>query len=70
VTDVIPLTDGKRPLPEVLSLAAAVESRSEHPLAEAILRKAREEGLEITPAHEFEAIPGYGARGVVGSSLQ
>ncbi len=65
VTDVIPLTDGKTPAPDLLALAAAVESRSEHPLAEAIMRKAREEGLDVSPAHEFEALPGFGARGTI-----
>ncbi|MBI2958609.1 MAG: cation-translocating P-type ATPase [Chloroflexi bacterium] len=66
VTDVIPFTDGKGSTPDLLSLAAAVEARSEHPLAEAIMRKARENGLEVSPAHEFEALPGFGARGTVG----
>jgi len=62
VTDVIPLDHAG---PDLLRIAAAVESRSEHPLAEAITRKAREEGLEVTPAHQFEAIPGMGARASV-----
>ena len=65
VTDVIPLADGRSPAPDILSLAAAVESRSEHPLAEAILRQAREQGLDIVPAVDFEAMPGLGARGAV-----
>ncbi|MDO8691483.1 MAG: cation-translocating P-type ATPase, partial [Dehalococcoidia bacterium] len=65
VTDVIPLTDGGNPAPDILFLAAAVESRSEHPLSEAILRRAREQGLDIVPAADFEAMPGLGARGTV-----
>ncbi|MEW6034532.1 MAG: cation-translocating P-type ATPase [Chloroflexota bacterium] len=66
VTDVVPLHS---PTTSVLSLAAAVESRSEHPLASAILRKAREEGLEATPAREFQALPGLGARGTVAGNV-
>lgn len=63
VTDIIPLDHTG---PEMLGIAASVESRSEHPLAEAITRKAREEGLEVTTAHQFEALPGFGARASVG----
>ena len=47
---------------EVLALVAAVEARSEHPIAEAILRAAR---AEKPPRHEvdgFESITGYGVR--------
>jgi Cd2+/Zn2+-exporting ATPase len=60
VTDFLPAdsSDGR----EVLSIAAAVESRSEHPLAEAILRRAREEDLPARPVSEFEAMPGLGAK--------
>lgn len=47
---------------DLLRLAAAVEQGSEHPLAEAILKRARETGIEVPPAEEFEAVPGQGAR--------
>jgi len=50
---------------DILRLAAAVESRSEHPLGEAIVRKAREEKLKIASASHFQAIPGHGAEAVV-----
>ena len=63
VTDVIPI--GNRSRNEVLGLAASLESRSEHPLGEAIVRKAREEEIPFTPAKEFEALVGLGARGKV-----
>lgn len=49
----------------LLSLVAAVEDRSEHPIAEAILRAARAEGAPRADATEFEAIPGYGVRAQV-----
>ncbi|MBM6595406.1 heavy metal translocating P-type ATPase [Microvirga pudoricolor] len=45
---------------EVLALAAAVETRSEHPIAEAIVEAANGRGLTVAPADGFEALPGYG----------
>ncbi|MHB1419491.1 MAG: heavy metal translocating P-type ATPase [Bacillota bacterium] len=45
---------------EVLQLAAITEKNSEHPLGEAIVRNAREEGLKLADAEEFNAIPGHG----------
>jgi len=47
---------------EVLRLAASVEKGSEHPLAEAIIRKAEEEGLELAEPERFEAITGRGIK--------
>ena len=49
---------------EFLKLAAGVESASEHPLAEAIVEKAKEKKLEIVSPTEFQAISG---RGIVAS---
>jgi len=46
---------------EVLSLAAAVERDSEHPLAEAIVRRAEQAGAMRPPATSFESVPGHGA---------
>jgi P-type Cu+ transporter len=65
VTDVVGLdgADSK----EVLSLAAAVEAGSEHPLGRAIVEAAREQtGAPPSPVADFAAIPGRGVRGVVG----
>ncbi len=50
---------------EVLRIAASIETRSEHPLAEAVLRKASEKHLELLSLVYFEAIPGLGARGII-----
>ena len=45
---------------DVLILAAIAEKRSEHPLAEAIVRKAEAEGIEINEPEKFEVIAGKG----------
>jgi len=50
---------------EILALAASLESRSEHPLGEAIVRKTREEEIPFSPAEAFEALVGLGAKGRV-----
>lgn len=67
VTDVHPL-DGTGP-EALLALAAAVEIRSEHPLAGAIVRAAEKRHLPLHPASEFTAIPGHGARATVGTQV-
>ncbi len=46
---------------EVLRLAASLESQSEHPLAEAILRAAKERQIKLSPVEAFQSIPGQGA---------
>jgi P-type Cu2+ transporter len=46
---------------ELLTLAAAVERDSEHPLAQAIVRRAQQIGAQELPATEFENVPGHGA---------
>jgi Cd2+/Zn2+-exporting ATPase len=45
---------------ELLRIAAAAESRSEHPLARAIVKAAEANGIEIPLATDFQAIPGQG----------
>ncbi|MGE3138000.1 MAG: heavy metal translocating P-type ATPase [Thermoleophilia bacterium] len=47
---------------EAMLVAAAVEARSEHPLARAILDHVRAEGIDPPPAEGFEAVVGHGAR--------
>ncbi len=53
---------------EVLAQLAAVEAKSEHPLARAVVGFARRKILMIPAASHFEAIRGQGVRGVVGDS--
>lgn len=51
---------------EVLSLAASVESGSEHPLGQAVVNKAREGGLELSKIKGFEAVTGRGVKAKIG----
>jgi Cd2+/Zn2+-exporting ATPase len=51
----------------VLSIAASLESRSEHPIGRAIVDRARLDGVDAAPGHEFRALPGLGAEALVGA---
>jgi P-type Cu+ transporter len=50
---------------DLLSAAASVEKGSEHPLAGALLREARQRGLTLADAADFQAVAGAGVRGTV-----
>jgi Cd2+/Zn2+-exporting ATPase len=52
----------------VLSVAAALESRSEHPIGRAIVNRARADGLAFAPGDAFRALPGLGAEAVVAAA--
>ncbi|MCS7172910.1 MAG: cation-translocating P-type ATPase [Armatimonadetes bacterium] len=60
LTDVVPLNGWEEV--QVLALAASAEHDSEHPLAQAIRRLARERGLPVRAPEEFQALPGIGVR--------
>ncbi len=66
VTDVIPAKDYTEK--DVLLLAASVEVGSEHPLGEAILKRAKEDNLELYKVEDFEAVTGRGVKASVFSS--
>ena len=53
----------------VLQTAAWVEHGSEHPLAGAILEKAREHGIERSRMENFQSVPGRGATAQIGSEV-
>src|SRR5207244_2639590 len=59
LTDVVPIGPGSNPA-TVLRLAASAETNSEHPLAEAIVRAAREQALDLAQPESFDSIPGLG----------
>jgi Cu+-exporting ATPase len=52
---------------EILTLAASAEKGSEHPLGEAILRKAKEGGLNLSETRDFQAIAGQGIEAMIDS---
>jgi len=53
----------------LLSVAASIETGSEHPLAEAIVAAANERGFSLSPVEGFEAIAGHGVRAQVDGAL-
>ena len=63
LAEVAPLDGATRE--EILRLAGAVESASEHPIAEAIARTARAELRTLPPVHDFRNVPGVGVTGLV-----
>ncbi len=67
VTDVEPATGVTDT--ELLSVAGAVERRSQHPLARAIVNAAKERGLELPDVSEVESVTGRGVRAQVGGQL-
>ena len=66
VTDISAEEIGER---EPLRIAASLEVKSEHPLAEAIMDKAREQGIEPIPTQDFQAVPGKGIRARIDGAM-
>ena len=67
VTDVV--TADNTDADALIRLAASLEVASEHPLGEAIVAKAKEQGTTFDEVTNFEAIPGFGIKGHVGETL-
>lgn len=67
VTDVV--TADNTDTDALIRLAASLEVASEHPLGEAIVAKAKEQGSTFDEVTNFEAIPGFGIKGHVGETL-
>jgi Cd2+/Zn2+-exporting ATPase len=65
VTEVVPLDDAPSAAEELLARAAAVERRSQHPLARAIIERAEALGLRIEEPTGFQSITGLGAAALV-----
>ncbi len=64
VTEIAPL-DGQITESELLALAASVESRSEHPLAQAIVSAAKSRNINLLEVTGFEAKEGIGVQGTI-----
>jgi P-type Cu+ transporter len=69
VTDFVTMKGADRPDLKLLSLVAAVERNSEHPLAEAVVQYAQVQGAEPIDAQDFGAIAGSGVQGMVANQL-
>ncbi len=71
VTDIIEIQNSKPKIQndsgklKILQIAASVEKNSEHPLAQAIVNKAKEEKINFSKVKNFQAIPGQGVSAVV-----
>jgi Cu+-exporting ATPase len=63
VTDLIPAADTTRE--DLLRCVASVEQSSEHPLADAIVRYAREQGMALSAATDFRSVTGRGASATI-----
>ncbi|HCC54981.1 MAG TPA: heavy metal translocating P-type ATPase, partial [Desulfobulbaceae bacterium] len=62
VTEIVQAAGSQATSEEILRAAAMAEKGSEHPLAEAIIKRAAMTGLDLPEAETFEAIPGQGVR--------
>jgi len=69
VTDLIAAPGSAWSGDKLLRLVAGLEASSEHPLADAVVRHARERGLAVPAAEEFQSVTGRGAVGVVEGSF-
>lgn len=67
VTDIIAYNNLSKK--DVLALAGSIELRSEHPIAEAIVRKAKENGITFLQIEDFEAFPGLGVKARVKGNI-
>ena len=53
----------------ILKIAGSLEKDSEHPIAEAINERVKEENIQISVVQDFEAVPGRGVRGIIDGQL-
>ncbi|HEY0720322.1 MAG TPA: heavy metal translocating P-type ATPase [Gammaproteobacteria bacterium] len=65
VTDIVPFPNALVGTNQLLSVAAAIEAGSEHPLARALVAAAEAEGVQKLVASSFESLAGHGVRGVI-----
>ncbi|OPX87393.1 MAG: Copper-exporting P-type ATPase A [Pelotomaculum sp. PtaB.Bin104] len=68
LTDLLPAPEYKGYEKELLQLAGTAEKNSEHPLAQAIIRYAKEKDAALNDPQQFKAIPGHGVDAVIEGS--
>lgn len=66
VTDIVPVQ--RIGQSELLALAASAERGSEHPIGQAVVRQARNRGLELLAVQDFQALPGRGIEVTIGTT--
>lgn len=66
VTDIVSFNGSKE---EILRIAASLEQGSEHPLAESIVKHAKEKNVRLSSAENFKAIPGHGVEGATDGTM-
>ena len=59
VIDIVKINEDEE---KILQIAGSAEKNSEHPLAQAVVKKAQENEIEFLPAQDFEALPGKGVK--------
>ena len=67
VTDVITVPDGSED--ELLKVAYALESKSEHPISKAVTKYAADKNAALSDTKEFEVLPGNGIKAKIGGKL-
>lgn len=67
VTDVVIRGNLRRQ--EILQAAASIESRSNHPLAHAVVRYAQQENILFSPPDQLEDVAGWGVKGTIGDNV-
>ena len=63
VTDIVPVQNSKFKIQSLLQFAAIVERGSEHPLAQAVVKKAKEQNLDVPEPSNFKTVSGMGVLG-------
>jgi Cu2+-exporting ATPase len=66
VTDILTFGGNEE---EVIQTAASLEAKSEHPIAQGVVREAEKRGIELLDVKNFRAIPGKGVEGVINGKL-
>ena len=63
VTDIVPLNKSKEK--QILFYAASLELNSEHPIAQGITKKAKEQKIRLAQIKKFKSVPGIGIQGII-----